>query len=253
MREHKTEAVILDTTDIFDADRSLLLFTREMGKIRARARGVRKVTSRLTGHLLQYIPTQLELIQTGEWHQITQAQIVSHYAEAETYPRDALLFSRQASLLAESVNRLFQDHDSHPAIYDGLVYTLDRLRDLCDEKEPPRAKAELVAAEFVLKCLAELGYRAELFHCVATGEELKEDFVGWSSQMGGVLSQVGYRQAPDSLVLVSTKTVVALRQLLRPEFMAERLAMDEAIQADVTRVIYDYAQTQIGQPLRSYS
>jgi DNA repair protein RecO (recombination protein O) len=249
MRERKTEAVILDTTDIFDADRSLLLFTREFGRLRARARGVRKPTSRLTGHLLHYIPTQLELVENGEWYLVVQAQIVSHYAAAETYPKDALLFSEQAALLAETMNRLFQDHDPHPAIYDGLVYTLDRLRDLCDTEN--RRKAELGVAEFVFKCLAELGYRPELFHCAATDADLTEDYIGWSSRVGGLLSREGYQMAEDAFRLSSPKVAVALRQLLRAEFMAERLGMDEEVQAEAVRIIYHYAQTQMGQPLRS--
>jgi len=191
-------------------------------------------------------------VESGEWYLIVQAQIVSHYAAAETYPRDTLLFSAQAALLAESVNRLFQDHDPHPAIYDGLVYTLDRLRDLCDQAETPVAKAELVTAEFVFKCLAELGYRAELFRCVASGTELSADFIGWSSQLGGVLCEEAYRQDPGGALRIdSPKTVVALRQLLRAEFMAERLGMDEQVQNEAMRIVYHYAQTQMGQPLRS--
>lgn len=250
MREQKTEAVILDTTDVFDADRSLLLFTRELGKVRARAKGVRKSTSRLTGHLLSYIPTQLELVESGGWYLVVQAQILSHYASVETYPSDALQFLRQAAVLAEAVSKLFVDHDPHPVIYDGLVYTLDRLRDLC-EGGVSGVKNRLVMAEFLLKCLAEMGYRAELFSCVLTGKELDPEFIGWSSQMGGVLTKEGYGQANGGLILSSPKTVVALRQLLRSEFMAERLGMAEEVQQEVSRVAYDYLQTQIGMPLKS--
>ena len=251
MREKKTEAIILDTTDVFDADRSLLLFSREFGKVRARAKGVRKSTSRLTGHLLLYIPTQLELVESGGWYLVTQAQILSHYASVETYPKDVLRFLRQATILAEAVNKLFVDNDPHPAVYDGLVYTLDRLRDLC-EGEDFAVRNELVVAEFLLKCLAEMGYRAELYHCVRTGEDITQDFIAWNSQLGGVLSKEGFQgTGGGGIILSSPKTVVALRQLLRPEFMAERLGMAEEVQAEVSKVVYDYLQTQIGQPLRS--
>ena len=252
MREQKTEAIILDATDVFDADRSLLLFSRQFGKIRARARGVRKSTSRLTGHLLSYIPTQLEVVETGGWFMITQAQILSHYASSQTYPANALLFLRQAAIVAEAVNRLFVDRDAHPGIYDGLVYTLDRLRDLCGEEgtEAP-VKNQLVVAEFLFKCLAELGYLPELYRCVLTGQPLDPEFIAWNSQLGGTLSKKGFDQSGTGIVLSSPKTIVAVRQLLRPEFMAERLGMPDEIQQEVSRVVYDYLQTQIGQPLRS--
>ena len=77
MRTKKTEAVILGTRDIFDADRSYLLFTREFGKLWARAKGVRRPGSRLSGHLLTCLPTELELHENGGYYLITSAAVKS--------------------------------------------------------------------------------------------------------------------------------------------------------------------------------
>jgi DNA repair protein RecO (recombination protein O) len=253
MRERKTEAVILDTTEVFDTDRSYLLFSREYGKVRARGKGVRRPGSRLSGHLLPYLPIQLELVETGEWFLIVQAQMLSQYTTAGGYPDNSLLFLQQAGVVAEAMNRLFIDKDPHPEVYDGLVFTLDRLRDLCSlERVETAYRTQMIAAEFLLKCLAELGYRPELFRCVVTGEELQESFLGWSSRYGGLLSEAGYRQVSnEAFPLTSSRTVVALRQFLEPNFVAERLNMPEEVQKEVARIIFDYLQNQIGQPLRS--
>lgn len=252
-KQFKTEAVILDTTDVFDADRSFLLFTRELGKVRARAKGVRRPTSKLTGHLLPYLPSQLELQESGGWFLVIQAQIISRYSSGQPYPENPVLFLQQAAVLAESLNRLFQDLDAHPAVYEGLVYTLDRLREICQENLPHlKKKSQLIAAEFLVKCLAELGYRPELEKCVVTGQKISQEFIGWSSQLGGVLAREGYgRAAGDSTVLRHPQTVVALRQFLQPYFMAEKLGMPDEVQEEVTWVTEDYLQTQIGQPLKS--
>ncbi|MFH0770868.1 MAG: recombination protein O N-terminal domain-containing protein [Candidatus Peregrinibacteria bacterium] len=48
------EAVILRSFDVGEADRFLILLTREFGKIAARARGVRRTGSRMGGHLLPF-------------------------------------------------------------------------------------------------------------------------------------------------------------------------------------------------------
>lgn len=247
MRQYKTEAVILDTTDVFDSDRSLLIFSRELGKIRARARGVRKPTSKLTGHLLEYLPTQLELVESGGWFLIVQAQLLNKYATSSAYPEAALPFLKQAAILAESINRLFIDNDPHPAIYDGLVYTLDRLREQAGSEV-----ADLLVAEIIWKSLAELGYQPQLQQCVLTGAELQEDSLAWSSVLGGVLSAEGYQKAAGEVRrITSGRTLVTLRQLLRPQFMAEHLRMPAEVQKETVALIYDYAQTIIGQPLRS--
>ena len=255
MRQHKTEAIILDTTDVFDADRSFLMFSREFGKIRARAKGVRRPTSRLTGHLLAYLPVQVELVESGGWFLITDAQLPTRYLQEDgNYPANTLGFLQKAALVAEGINRLFIDQDPHVVIYDGLSYTLDRLRDLCDrEGERASQKGESLAAEFLLKCLAELGYRPELRTCVLTGQPLDPEFIAWSSELGGVLSKEGYQRhaATDAFIIQHPRSVVALRQFLTEEFWAERLAAPDEVQEETNRIIYHYLQTQIGQPLRS--
>ena len=252
MKYLKTEAIILDTADVFEADRSLLLFTRELGKLRARARGVRKPTSRLTGHLLQYIPTELELhgSDNGSWT-VTGAQVLSRYVELGSYPDNALLFSQQAAILVEAISKLYNDQEAHPSVYGGLAYTLDRLRALCEGTgDAPRAR--LVAAEFIMKALSELGYEAQLKVCVLTGQPVSPDFIGWSSQLGGVLSEEGFKQSAGTGRRVQdARAIVLLRQFLRPEFTAERVAVTPEAGNEAMKLVYDYVQTQIGQPLRS--
>jgi DNA repair protein RecO len=212
---------------------------------------VRKPTSKLTGHLLSYIPTQLELLETGGNFLIVQAQVLHKYAEGGTYPENSLQFMGQASLVAEAINRLFTEQEPHPDMYEGLAYTLDRLRDLASEGAGDDA-VRLVTAEFLLKALGELGYRPELGECIATGKPLSESFIGWNSQLGGALSEEGYVEGGrNGMVLKQPRALVVLRQLQRPQFVAERLNVAPELASEACQVIYDYLQTQIGQPLRS--
>ncbi len=51
MREYITEAVVLDREDIGEADARIFLYTKEFGKIAARAKSIRKITSKLASHL----------------------------------------------------------------------------------------------------------------------------------------------------------------------------------------------------------
>ena len=50
-RIYNTEAIVLRAHPLGEADRLLTLFTPTLGKLRASARGVRKPTSKLGGHL----------------------------------------------------------------------------------------------------------------------------------------------------------------------------------------------------------
>ena len=247
MKQLKTEAITLDTVDVFDADRSLLLFTQEVGKVRARARGVRKPTSRLGGHLLPYLPVMVELVMGSGGYLVTQAQLSDNYRKM-VYPDNPLAFLQQAGTVSEAVNRLFIDNEPHPAIYEGLVYTLGRLLDRCVKGEEVGVVA--ITAEFLLKCLVELGYTPELYQCVVTSQPVTAEFTGWSHSLGGVLSEAGYREVADRYQ-VQSKTVVALREFSKPTFMAERLGMPPEVAQETFETIFGYLQYQIGQPLKS--
>jgi DNA repair protein RecO (recombination protein O) len=249
-RHSKATAVILHTSDIFDADRTYLLFTRDQGKLRARAKGVRRPRSRLAGNLLPYVPVDLEFV-TGDsgWELIVQA----HSSVVGGYPDEPLLFLQHAELIAEAIDKLLPDREPHQNFFEGLVYTLERLRERCQGNPDPDTLL-LIVAELLFKLLIVMGYQPELEKCVVTGEALTPQGLSWSSQVGGVISEAGMRQMTvPSLPLKSARTVVVLRQLARPEFVAERVSVDTDVQREACRVVFDYLQTQIGKPLKSYS
>ena len=234
MREQKTQAVILGTTNVFDADRFYLLFTREFGKVRARARGVRRPSSRLGGHLLSFFPTELQLVANGEFYLIVQA----HMGAGNAYPEDAISYQRYAEQMAEALDKLVLDHEPHVAVYDALVYTLERLR----ESTHP----ELLVAEFMIKSLASLGYSPELEQSVVGDLPLDPDHLAWNSQLGGIYTIPPEGMTLGSQRITSSKSIIVMRQLLRPRFVCERLMMDDDVRHEVIALIHDYIQTVIG-------
>ncbi len=237
MRSQKTQAVILTSTDVFDADRSYLLFTKVLGKIRARGKGVRKPTSRLTGHLLPHLPCVIELSESSGWYVITSAQSEG----AGAYPADSLEYLQLAEVLAEGVDKLFVDHEPHPHVYDALVYTIELLQN--GTLQP------LVVLEFLLKCAVSLGYKPELTVCVRTGDALDPERLLWDSQLGGV--QNAEPGSSKQGIVLDKEAVVALRQLAQPQFVAHRLKMSSEVERQVQAVIIEYIQTLVGKPLRS--
>jgi DNA repair protein RecO (recombination protein O) len=236
IRGTKTSAVVLRSVDVFDADRSYLMLTRVLGKIRARAKGVRRPTSKTTGHLLAYVPTEVEVQESGGYFLITSAQ--SQYRDA--YPEHDLAFLRMVEIAAEGIDRLLLESEPHPSIFDAFVSVLDYLR-----SDPQ----ELLVAEFLFKTVVYLGYKPELDHCSQSGAPLEKDRLGWSSQGGGVYNLTENARAE----LVDPRVIVALRQMVHPDFISDRLQMPHTARAQTLQVIYDYVQTIIGAPLRSVS
>jgi recombinational DNA repair protein (RecF pathway) len=66
MLEHYTTAIILDIEDRDDLDRVITLYTKDFGRIKARAKSIKKITSKLAGHLMSGNIVSIRLIERGE-------------------------------------------------------------------------------------------------------------------------------------------------------------------------------------------
>jgi len=67
MREHYTKALILSQENSGDNDRRIHMFTEELGKVSAKAKSVRKIISKLAGHLEPLSFSDVRLIEKGSF------------------------------------------------------------------------------------------------------------------------------------------------------------------------------------------
>lgn len=63
MREYVTEAIVLNREENGDLDSRVSLFTRQFGKLIAKAKSARKITSKLSAHLEPGTLTQVRLVE----------------------------------------------------------------------------------------------------------------------------------------------------------------------------------------------
>ena len=79
MRTYKTEGIILKRTNFGEADKILTIYTRHFGKIKVLAKGVRKTTSRKSGHLELFNWAQIYLAKGRNLDIITEAETVRSF------------------------------------------------------------------------------------------------------------------------------------------------------------------------------
>ena len=70
---------MLSHREMGEADRLLVLFTREHGKLRAIAKGVRKLNSRKAGHVQPFSRVHLMLARGRSLWIVTQAELIDAY------------------------------------------------------------------------------------------------------------------------------------------------------------------------------
>jgi len=174
-RSLRVEAVVLRHLDWGEADRLLTLFTREHGKLRCVAKGVRKLRSRKAGHLEPFTRVALMLARGHDLWIVTQAETVEAYLSL----RDDLERTAYAAYILELVDRFMYEEGENRALYTILVDVLGRINSPED--------AFLAVRYFEMRLLDIIGFRPQLFTCVACGETIQAQDQFFSFQQGGIL------------------------------------------------------------------
>lgn len=225
----RLEAVILRHWDLGEADRLISLFTPQQGKLRALAKGVRKVTSRKAGHLEPFTRVLLQLAQGRDLPIITQAETLDAYLPL----RANLDKLTQASYVLELIERFLpEDHLPQSALYSLLVQTLERLTASADPWAPLRY--------FELRLLDGLGFRPLLFECAVCGEELRPQAQYFSFSLGGVVCPRCALIQPG-LLEISLPALKYLRHFQRSTWAAvARLSPPPAVRREVETLLQGY-------------
>jgi DNA repair protein RecO (recombination protein O) len=185
-RSFKVETIVLRHSDWGEADRLLNLFTLEMGKVRAIAKGVRKLRSRKAGHLEPFTRASLLLARGRDMLLITQAETLDAYIPL----RDNLLLSSHAAYVVELLDRFtFEEGENRP-LYRLLADTLARF---CTPVNP-----DLVTRYYEVHFLDLVGFRPQLFHCVQCNREIQPQDQYFSAEQGGALCPSCGQNVPGS-------------------------------------------------------
>lgn len=173
MAIYPTSGIIIGRHNVGEADRIIVVLTPERGVIRGVARGVRKIKSRLAGHLELFCESELMLAEGRNLDVITSARLIRHLDIADDYDR-----MRLAYLCAEMVNRLGTDSGHHEGLYALLSAAYAGLADGAD------ATLELW---FKLRLLDCLGYRPELRGCMICQANGGEHEYLFNVELGGLV------------------------------------------------------------------
>ena len=112
----KTKAIVLRRENIGEADRRIIFFTKDLGKISAIARGARKLKSKLSGHLELFNLIDLTLAN----HTIIGAKEINRFEHL----RNNLQNLEKASEITELVKEFSLEHKPDKELFHLLVNTL---------------------------------------------------------------------------------------------------------------------------------
>jgi DNA repair protein RecO (recombination protein O) len=179
-RAYTTEAVVLRSFRLGEADRVLHLYTLDRGRIGAVAKGVRKTKSRFGGRLEPLSHVELVLYQgAGELQTVTGASLLSSHDKARVDP-----YRLAVGLVGlEAMLRLFTEQEANEQAFTALTRFLDALDET--PTRSTRAALDPLALSFQLKLLWLSGYLPHLDACVECGAV--DGLVGYLPSAGGAV------------------------------------------------------------------
>ncbi len=236
MPMERAEALVLRTTDWSESSRIATLWTREQGKVRALAKGGRRLRSSFESALDLLTHCSIVLLHkpTGGLDLLTEARVVEVFPRLRTNLRAFYGACYLAELLADGT----EEHDPHPALFDAAVLTLRSLGDGVPVGQR--------LAQFEFAWLCELGVQPILEECAGCGAALgASEELAFSCAAGGVICAV-CRAAHRERRPLSRVAWQALRKLGN-----ESLVWDEGLQGEVRPVLEQYVCYHLGRRPRS--
>ena len=233
-RSYKTEAVVLRSLRLGEADRVLHMYTLDRGRVGAVAKGIRKTKSRFGARLEPLSHVELVLHQgSGELQTVTGVQLIRshHRVREDSYRLNVGLVGAEAML------RLFSEQERNPRSFNALTRFLDVLDGLAPRTT--RAALDPLALAFQLKLLWLSGYLPHLTSCADCGHG-GGPLVGYSPRAGGAVC----RECGDGALALSPAGIMGIEELLaRPLAEATSGELTERARREALAVItaaYEY-------------
>jgi DNA repair protein RecO (recombination protein O) len=238
-RTLRLEAVVLRHTNWGEADRLLVLYGREAGKIRAVAKGVRKMRSRKAGHLEPFTRVKLMLARGRDFWIVTQAETVDAYLPL----REDLVRTAYAAYVIELLDRFTYEEGQNRTLYQTLVDTLQLVTMLPDPFPAVRY--------YEIRLLDLLGFRPELTNCVRCETLIKPEDQYLDAAQGGVLCPRCGEGNPAARP-ISMNTLKLLRHYQRSTFKeASRAPLTPAIMREMEALLSYYLTYWLERRLNS--
>lgn len=230
MPTYRDEGVVLRTHKLGEADRIITVLTRDHGKVRAVAHGVRRTSSKFGARLEPFSHVDLLLATGRALDVITEAVTIHAYSEhlGFDYPRYT-----SGQVVLETADRLVSE-ERQPARrqYALLVGALHALTHGTSDGVRPTS---LIMDSYLLRALATAGFAPSLDRCAVCGAEGPHEW--FSPSAGGLVCR---RCRPAGTPQVPAGTVSLMSALLTGDWPATR-SVSESTRQQASELVTQFA------------
>ena len=236
MPSYRAEAIVLRTHKLGEADRIITFLTRERGKIRAVAKGVRRTKSKFGARLEPFSRVDLLMHEGKNLDIITQAESLNAYGQELAI--DYTLWTAGQTML-ETADRLASEESV--AAEAQYLLLVGALRTLVSGEHV----STLVLDAYLLRALSLAGYSPSLAACIICGSAGIQPFFHVPS--GGALC---FDHRVPGSVAPKTESIELMQALLVGDWIRADQSTT-ASQNEVSGIVAAYTQWHLDKSLRS--
>lgn len=231
---YRDEVVVLRTHKLGEADRIVTMLSRQHGKIRAVAKGVRRTTSRFGARLEPFMVADVQVYPGRSLDIVQQAESIGQYGAriVDDYRRYTA-----ATAMVEAADRLTE----HEAGLAHFLLLVGALRSLARAEHDPGSTVD----SYLLRAMSIAGWAPSFVDCAVTGAPGPHS--AFVVQLGGVVSD---SVAPHGAPRLDAATLEVLAALLAGEWPTVEAA-DARARSQASGVVAAYAQFHLERGLRS--
>lgn len=145
-RKYASEGIVLARKNYSEADRILVVYSKDYGKLHLIAKGVRKTESRKRGHIEVFSHIKFSAVHTKGLDLLTEVETLSSFEGI----RNNLKKVAVAYYFMEVVGKTTREDEKNDMLFNLLALYMDKLRDSTSLKK--------LKSEFTEKALIILGF-----------------------------------------------------------------------------------------------
>lgn len=234
----KTQGVIIKRMDFGEADRILTILTSSEGKVKAIAKGSRKILSKMGGSLEPFCLVNFIFHEGKSFYIITSATVFNQFKNIHSDIKK----TAKAFYIGELIDKFLEEKENHPEVFELFVKYLQSLNDDDDE---------ILIPVFSAKILESLGFKPVIDRCLHCSKKLLPELNFWDNVEGGVICQTchdkfGHGQKIDNDI------IKILRLIFSENFrVGSKINIDDGYKKKTARILEDFVESTIERELKS--
>lgn len=235
MAVQKTKAIVIGYYPLGETDRIIVFYTRDHGKIRAVARGIRNIKSRLSGRLEILTYGNLVFFERvdKDLHTVNSFDIIESFQEL----REDLLKMTYCSYLAELIQKVEPESEANFGTFD-LMLNIMLMMETTDDPE-------VLARAFEIRLLTEAGLSLRLDSCTACSSDIDNSNPGFNVSAGGVLCSKCSQSDPRT-IFISRGTLELMKRIQQaPLKLIPRLRISEVNRQELKKILSGFISFHI--------